>query len=117
MASPPGSEALNTTRKFAADVIPKSLSERVRVWDAPVKAVAPMMTSAVPFHDTIPNSVVEFAGLCIVKIVFTAPSPVPGKSSAASIVSDALALEANPSAAATANPNFVLRLRIMHDPS
>ena len=75
------------------------------------------MTSVVPLKLTAPDSVLVLPGLEIVKIVLTDPRPVPAKFSGPSNVSDALALDANPRAAATASPTLVLRFKYQAYPS
>src|SRR5262245_23056804 len=89
MEFPPGSSAFNTMAIWEAFVMPFSPNVRVSVCEAPVftsptLVVPPLastpvsdFTSAPLARATLPDSKIPLPGLCIVRIVDTAPRPVP----------------------------------------
>ena len=102
MLSPPGSDALNTTRRLAAVSMPRALTDRVCVWEAPVCSFPPKVppiTSPAAFvvppgHPRVdlpthPCSELLLPGDVIVRIVLADPRPVPEKSSGATNISEA----------------------------
>src|SRR5438105_3879079 len=102
----PGSFALNTTRRSAADVIPSAPSVIVCVCELPV-ITSPVTTL---LKATPPDSKVVLLGLVSVRIVLTEPNPVPLKFSGATNTSDACADAPHKAKTAAAASGLILDL-------
>src|SRR6266496_5753406 len=122
-----GSTTLKTTRRLAAVVRPRAPIVRVSVWEAPVSSFPPRVppiTSPAPLvlppgHPAIdlpthPCSLVVAPGDVIVRIVLTAPRPVPEKFSGdnnirlAETVFSPPAIKITPTAAAKCCAYFIV---------